>query len=1273
MDLAADKKKERFESQLSPVAHLLVAYCLLQETADLSREDLADCHQLARILIAKSAESRRRTKGTTVVAPLEHALRSLVHSHLGEWEEAKGSVVKALSDRSLQRRYHTVDVECINQYYKLLEENGSEADFLEMVSSRSEGLLRMLAHETSNQSIRPDLRDVFFHGIGRVEQADVWLRTLLEMERDPQKRSKRARSVQGAEMDRTLEVETPRFRYSKRTQATGPLLFIVLSQQPDRVEEALGVLRQLFYHDLWISPHHVADLCSHLTRLGRSLQVLECYTRLVKAQQDLSHSALRRMMYILLENGYLADAADVQKQIIKHHCASERDKEALAFHYSSRGDVANTIEALQIAFGDRFMRDVRSLRLLLEANITSKDIASADRIINTIARLATEDTAHLNFLLNFYATRGKVTQALALFDEFLAEGYGRPDLDTFRALARLFAEQGDMKNIDRIVQAAVSAGITLDGPFCGQILEAGIQTQDWVTVSRRWMSFPPEIKAHPDVVTAIQKSFVFLAVPFNFVVSFFREIRSPTADQWHLVILSACDAGRPDLGRLLLKEMDRRARYVAGAPYANRYIFTTLMHGYLRENNQHMAKKTYEEMIARNVAPSSVTYAMIISSFLSGDISSAKAEQAHRFAMSIWDEAQQGKLPERGDQARLVPARLFGRLITTSGQLGQLNKAQMYYDLASQHAEPTVELRTMLMQAYKNSGKVQEVVAQWNELFDRAKQNLNTADIDETVPRNNSLVRPLCITLEALSLKGRYTAVVSTWKSVVKSGFGLDSECYNAYARALARSGDIFGAFWIVEKLLLPRHDEVERRSHVSTRLQKMLEVVRPSTALFTENELLLEDEQRLNAMMGEGIIDAANPSLLAQYQGIVPVTASEILETANASQRPSDLRPSNRAAFHANPSSLGQWHDHDPFEITRQLLEQWRPGDVSWRPNNTLRQVLSSAYGQLQALAMKHKRMLQSQDPKFAAAAAKARRSGPIRLPEFGVYMRVRGGEKAIDYPAAVLFNLNCKFPRTVELLLSFRKRSERMQFEGSQNETELVRFKKSLEKSEMNTRKDRTSRRQRRIAYRLQVVKNRISDVRYAKRHQTIPSASVLDANSRLQLATYQRKGFVERMRERSARRKAAQAIAPDTRRIPTSTWRAWMGLNHDKWKRVRRHNEIRRLGKISHFKGRWGLRKHSVASASLQSRQEERKEMLERAIRKRQVEEWKKQQEEWKMLGRTRSRPRMTAKRAKMEVEQELTERRTTASARKGEKEEKRRKARRYRRMTYGTKSE
>lgn len=1273
MDTAVERKNQRFESQLSPVAHLVVAYCLLQQTSDLAPEDLIERQKLARILVAKSIESRRRTKSRTLVAPLEHTLRALVHAHLENWVDAKAAIVKSLSDRMLQRPFHTVDIECIDLYNTILEKNGRSDDFVEAVFRRSGGLLSVTVHETSKQSIRPDLREVLFRGIRRIERGDKWLHAVLERERGPQKQSWRARDTGDQIEDGTLEIESPRFRYSQQTRAFGSLLFVVFSQQADRIDETMGILRQLFYHEFWISPHHVADFCLHLTHAKRQLQVLECYTRLVKAQENMSHSALRRMMYILLENGYFADAADVQDQIIKHHPASDRDKEAIAFYHANRGEVMKTVEALRGAFGDKFMRDIGSLRLLLEVNIVNKDNASADIIINTIAGLANSSTPHLNFLLDFYATRGKITQALALFEAFLAKGYERPNLDTFRALVRLFGEQRDMANVDRIVQAAVDGGITLDGPFCGQILEVGIQVQDWATVSRRWTSFPPEIKAHPSVITAVQKAFVYLAVPFDFVIGFFRQIRSPTADQWHLIILSACDTGRPDLGRLLLKEMDRRARYIPGAPSANRYIFTTLMHGYLRINNRDMAKKTFDEMVARNVAPSSITYAMIISSFLAGEVSTAKAEQAHRFAMSIWDEIQLGNLPERGHHARLGAARLFGGLVDASGKLRRHNKAQMYFDMISQQAEPSIELRTMLMKAYQRSGMVNQVYAQWTKLFDDARQIGNPASVDGNVPKSNVLVRPLSITLDALASKGRYTLIVNTWKSVTKSGFGVDSACYNSYARALARAGNVYGAFWIAEHVLLPRHGAVMRRANKSNRPQSSLETIRPPPPVFSENELLLHDEERLSAELGKDEKGAAN--YLAQYKGIVPLTASDVAATANAPSKPSDLRPSSRSAFHADAASLGQWNDHDPFDITRRLLEQWRPGDVAWRPSNALRETLSSVYKQLQELSYRHAHVVRLPNTKFTEVGRKLRRPAPIRLPEFGVHVKARGGEWAIDRPASILSNLNHKFPKTVKLLLEWRKRPRfREYFEESESSKELTRFRDSLEKSlsKMDLSAEPKPRKRRRIAYRLRLAINRLKDVRFAKESQVVSDDDAPHITRlRYESAAYQRKGRIQRMRERLAKdRHRVESSRPGSR-YRERTWNSRIGLNYARWKRVLKHNEARRMGKISHFKRRFGLRKRRPTYPLTEARAEKIKARKEKWIRKQQVRKWKRRQEEWKTLGVTRSRPKRTASTAKSEVEQEFAEKRAGRGRSKGRKEKKR--GRKYRRMTYGTKSE
>ena len=1266
MDLAIKRKSERFESQLSPVAHLIIAYALLQGGDRLSANDYSECQQIARVLLAKSAESRRLTAASTVPSALENTLQTLVLAHLGDWVGAKSGLSRALKERSLQRGFHQVDVECLARYSLLLEENLRTDDFIDVVYQRSDILLSLLTHETSKQSIRPDLRDVLFRAIGRIGRADKWTQSVLEKERGPQKEKRRSSGETDIMDDSRLEIESPRFRYSNKTRAMGAIVFITMTQSSGRCDEAMGVLRQLFYHGFWISPHHVADLCSQYTALGRSMLVLECYTRLVKAQEDLSHTALRRMMYLLLENGYVADAADVQDQILKHHPASDRDKEALAFHHATRGECASTVGALRAAFGDSFMRDIRSLRLLLEVNIAAKDMASADRIINTIATLATSSTPHLNFLLNFYAVRGKVTQALALFDAFLDEGYGRPDMDTFRALVGLFEGQGDMKSVDMIVQAAVESGMTLDGPFCGRVLEAGIKVQDWATVARRWSSYPPEIKTDPSVITAIQKSFVYLAVPFDFVIGFFRQIRSPTVEQWHLIILSACDAGRPDLGRLLLKEMDRRARYIVGAPDANRYIFTTLMHGYLRTGKREMAKKTYDEMIARDIAPSSVTYAMIVNHYLQGKVSHSMAEHAHQFAISIWDRAQQHKLPEKGDQARLIPVKLFGGLLNASSKLGRIGKVKMYYNLIAQQAEPSMELRTMLMQAHRRAGQVSPALAQWKEIFANATRHLNSTGVDESAQKPNTLVRPLCIILETLATKGLYRSIVDTWKSVVKAGFGLDSECYNTYAKALARSGNVNAAFWIVEHILLPRHDEVLSRADASKPTSSSVRPLRPSTASFTGKEPLLQAEGDMDASREDrrNSITRAR-DLLKQSIDTVPMSASEVAGAANAPPKPSDLRPSSRSLFHANDSSIGQWEDHDPVEITRQLLETWRPGDSAWRPSNALRETLNIVQTQLHQLIAHRLRLSQSDKPRVAARASG---KGTIFLPGFGVHIQSRGGVKTVEHPATVLDQLNTNFPRTAEMLAEWRARHKgRRPSERSTSETELIRFQESLRKSHKRLASNPaySARRRNRIRYRIRVVRLRLADVRVLKRMRAEDNnAFPMKVSTRAQLAAVEQKRT--RAKQRSLRRKQPGMPSGSDQ---GGALKRWIGLDNRKWKLVLRHNEARRMDRVAKFKGRWGLRKRVAASAMMLSSKEERKVGMERLRRRQQVQSWKQQQESYKMLGLTRLRPKTTVETARAEVAQEVEERMSAKVA--ADRPRGRRTVKRYRRMTYGTK--
>jgi pentatricopeptide repeat protein len=129
--------------------------------------------------------------------------------------------------------------------------------------------------------------------------------------------------------------------------------------------------------------------------------------------------------------------------------------------------------------------------------------------------------------------------------------------------------------------------------------------------------------------------------------------------------------------------------------------------------------------------------------------------------------------------------------------------------------ERTLATLTLLLNAYRNAGDVDECRRVWDEIFPAALrflqygQLLGHSDPDAT-PRGdlqhraNIICVPLSIHMDVLSGAGAHAEVAELWKTVRAHGFALDSHNWNHLIVVLVRAGEIERAFEILERIIIP-------------------------------------------------------------------------------------------------------------------------------------------------------------------------------------------------------------------------------------------------------------------------------------------------------------------------------------------------------------------------------------------------------------------------------------------------------------------------------------
>jgi pentatricopeptide repeat protein len=650
----------------------------------------------------------------------------------------------------------------------------------------------------------------------------------------------------------------------------------------------------------------------------------------------------------------------------------------IAQAYARRGHVQATVAALGDILHPRdICRRIDCLTVINKALIAADNSAGAEEVLTQIAKFGHDAQPYLD-LLKMYSMKGDLINAIRMFDEILKNS-DTPHPDAFVMLIELFGRRGDLANAQRVYSSMVNNAIEPNPKVIAALINAEVDADEGVSAARRFKKCSPETQTHPAVVAAVLRAFVKTKVPTDVALTVFRRCTKLDNRHWSMIILSACDSVQLDLARKLMYEMDIRSRTDVDSPAPDIYTFSTFMYGYLRVKEDGKARQVYDEMVRRKIVPTSVTYAMIVQSFL-GDPRHGQSslDQAHAFSMATLEKAKMGALPDTFKNKSETPHRLLSPLMVAAGRARQPEVAQNYFNLAVEDNQPTVPLLSSLMQAYRLAEDLPSVLDLWKEIFALARENLLSDDRDEGQTRSNELCVPLSIVLDALSAHGMYQEVKDTWKSVREAGFGFDATNYNSLAIALARTGDIEGACQVLNTIILPRWTKVQKvrrdlwnlQGQVKRMAQDRTNVKPRSPRTPRARNVLNEHPRDVIAALGPDSDDIFQSRLDSDSSSEVKATKREYslphrleVEYAKGSivspVRTATRRAQNRQDIpESDRREMRGGLDH----VISKLLAYWRPDDLHWKPTILLMDLFAHIFGQLERAEDAYRRGLRQQ-----------------------------------------------------------------------------------------------------------------------------------------------------------------------------------------------------------------------------------------------------------------------------------------------------------------------
>lgn len=917
--------------------------------------------------------------------PQDHALASLVDSTLtmalvrtGRLPPAQQRLRAMISSEPLKFAHQTTAVIC---YIEACRSLGRHGDIFALVGHAGGRLGRLfLKPEAKMPSVLGlhGLRTTIIHAYGEFSNSLAWLESLRE---DPEN----ARILHGNILVRAL-LEKP------GRESLGEALRVYQSLEPAQV--ALDI---------------TSSLWSALDFAERMDEAHRVYVQYRRASKLFSHVAASRALRMYTSRGWKREVEVLLQEISERGWSLHpSDKRNIIHCYASLGDVDRTLQLVRRYFPSalsapeaptppRSLPALDVLNLILLAHVNAGRIDDAIPYLSTIMSSPTKpDLSTYNTIMKAFAVSGDVEGAVGVYDELLDSGLF-PDVITFTTLIGLFANIRDPENARNMFAMMAEANVQPDEVAWAALINAHVESGQWQEVSELWTKLPSAFKFNDSVINTMLKAFVLLGAPLQSIERLFRRVqalRTPDVRAWAMVIQAACDNLDMTLARSLYEELDDAACHEDSVLSVNAYIYSILIAGYTRAGDGDSAKAVYEEMQRRGIAPTSVTYAMLIAS-LTRQNTANTMQQARDFATALLERIGVDNLGETTRSRGRPLENVLGPLLIGAGRDYDTASAKSYFDRIASVHRPSIPVYTMLLDAYRKAGEINSMLQTWIDLFQAALEPSAQRKVFKQrgwthrpeLAKKNALAIPLSIMIDGLSAAGRHVDVPRVWQQVKSAGFGFDAHNYNHLAVALARSGDVEGAFRIVDRVLIPRLETVENRRTASLRMRE------------EEDEPQAEKERE----------------------------ADDVVLEAEETHTDPAFRPPNRR--HHDRQDRRDYRDEDEAAgpaIDINLLRRWRPSDLTWRPSLLTIAVLDQAYAQLE-----------SPRRVWGAVGGDGEEGeGESELPGVGGHLAEHGREgliqegKPVDKQTAwaTLAKINRRYGKAVALvMLHRRKRSAR------------------------------------------------------------------------------------------------------------------------------------------------------------------------------------------------------------------------------------------------------
>ncbi|KAI6152258.1 hypothetical protein BKA82DRAFT_4109040 [Pisolithus tinctorius] len=528
-------------------------------------------------------------------------------------------------------------------------------------------------------------------------------------------------------------------------------------------------------------------------------------------------------LYLYARQGNITRAEEFFNNLRKQDCLSPTDKAMLMHAYA----VSARVETVIDLFNEFFPEDGEEKPTIF--HYTTVVLAFAQRgdfeglnfWLKAMMEAGHPPDAHVySIILESFASRGDVDTVAVILDQMRVANI-QPSRVHYTTVIKFLAQRRDPASAEAIYKRALQEGIVPDRIMITALMNAHVEAGSWPGVIRIFDflkgSGHRKIPLTIEVYNTLLKAYVMIGTPFHTVSMLFRRLQStaarPDAYTYALVIQSACDAGLMNVASDLFAEMEDRVGKWEPRRGIEVYVLTIIMAGHLRLGHKSQAKAVYDDMIARGIQPTSITFSQILQAYGNqGTEDSLRIAEA--FLRGIVESDPQRQVWATPKSLQSALEELYSPLMTVySKQRDPKAVERLFEAMLEAGGEPTLLSLTILLDVYRRTDNITAIRKVWEQIWELALRLSRVDELfkgEDNAPTNplsrqsNLLCLPLSIYIDALSAAGHHSAVPEIWLKVRSQGFSFDSHNWNHLAVALVRAAELDRAFAVVERVILP-------------------------------------------------------------------------------------------------------------------------------------------------------------------------------------------------------------------------------------------------------------------------------------------------------------------------------------------------------------------------------------------------------------------------------------------------------------------------------------